>query len=495
MQRRKVLRLQAALSIRQLMKILVLNPQIDAAHEIATTLQTQGHALFFAETPDEAWQILQLHRGSMDLALAHRESMAAGANGPFPGLDLLKKIRTSGEADLVELPFVLTTQSWSDDECVAHQSTPEGAHAYLHWPATSAQIQDLIREIFGDAASAPQPDFTPVQVNEPSLHLEMTTGTPAPREMPVASSAALQELPLVAPGQLPIEEAPAPSFEVASEPDPIQEMPYLYRQRGAPSAASSGGATARDAIFAALESAIPLGDAVVPGGAAQTPDTETLKKYLLLREQDVAALSSQLKAARDQIKSTEDALKAEQARSAELVHVSGENQKKIDEFERDKHASMQALKTELSELQFEMKAKDERVRALESQVKESVSEIEQIKERVRQDIRKIRVREKDLENRLEITRRDSEALLTSPDHIELKRKLDLLEFNMDLLQEQHTAQRELNKKLQDRLARAAQVVRVAGGLLVENAKGARAPGAPAEEAQGAQGEGRDRQAV
>ena len=42
----------------------------------------------------------------------------------------------------------------------------------------------------------------------------------------------------------------------------------------------------------------PMDDAVVPGGAANAPDSDTLKKYLYLREQDVTALSAQLRQAR-----------------------------------------------------------------------------------------------------------------------------------------------------------------------------------------------------
>jgi chromosome segregation ATPase len=90
-----------------------------------------------------------------------------------------------------------------------------------------------------------------------------------------------------------------------------------------------------------------------------------------------------------------------------------------------------------------------------------------LKERVRSDIRKIRVREKELENRLEIVRKDSEALIGSRENkiIELKRKLDLLEFNMDLLQDQYAREKESTFKLRERLAKAAQVVRMAGGML------------------------------
>ena len=89
------------------------------------------------------------------------------------------------------------------------------------------------------------------------------------------------------------------------------------------------------------------------------------------------------------------------------------------------------------------------------------------------DIRKIRVREKELENRLEMTKNDSEALIAARENkiVELKRKLDILEFNMDLLQDQYSREKENSAKLHERLMKAAQVVRVAGGLLDSNKGG------------------------
>jgi hypothetical protein len=64
-------------------------------------------------------------------------------------------------------------------------------------------------------------------------------------------------------------------------------------------------------------------------------------------------------------------------------------------------------------------------------------------------------------------KKDSEALLAARENkmIELKRKLDLLEFNMDLLQDQYTREKDTSALLRERLSKAAQVVRVAGGLL------------------------------
>lgn len=239
----------------------------------------------------------------------------------------------------------------------------------------------------------------------------------------------------------------------------VDEMPYLFNTK------KPGEKEAKP--DRALLYAQPIGDAVVPGGAAQTPDAETLKRYLLLREQDVAVLSAQLRAAQQQVTALESGMRQERAKNADLTHKLADTQRKVDDFEKNEAIKIEGFQSEINELKFQLKAKADKGRLLEIQVREATEEMERLKDRVRSDIRKIRVREKELENRLEIMKKDSEALIGARENkiIDLKRKLDLLEFNMDLLQDQFAKERENSTKLREKVAKAAQVVRVAGGLL------------------------------
>jgi chromosome segregation ATPase len=255
-------------------------------------------------------------------------------------------------------------------------------------------------------------------------------------------------------------QAAEPQITPVSEAEAAHELPYLFQK-------SAGVSAQAAAVPAAVAFTLPLGDAVVPGGAAQAPDSETLKKYLLLREQDVAVLSSQLKATKEQVHALDGKLREEQNKGADLTHANGELIRKLDDYNRDRQQAFEGMQSEMNELRFQLKAKGDKARLLDVRVREAAEETERLKERVRTDIRKIRVREKELENRLEIMKKDSEALIAARENkiIELKRKLDLLEFNMDLLQDQHAREKENATKLKERLAKAAQVVRVAGGLL------------------------------
>ena len=255
-------------------------------------------------------------------------------------------------------------------------------------------------------------------------------------------------------------ESSSESLHVSGEDaQAIEQMPYLFGKSSADKAPS-------------LNFTQPQGDAIIPGGAAVSPDIETMKKYLLLREQDVAALSAQLGTSKEQVHQTEEDLRLERGKVNELSHVVQEQEKRISELERGKSVELDGVQDEIGELKFQVKVKTDKAKLMEGAVREAQTEIERLKDRVRQDIRKIRVREKELENRLEIMKKDSEALIGARENkiMELKRKLDLLEFNMDLLQDQYNREKDNSTKLRERLVKASQVVRVVGGLL--DSKGA-----------------------
>jgi hypothetical protein len=159
--------------------------------------------------------------------------------------------------------------------------------------------------------------------------------------------------------------------------------------------------------------------------------------------------------------------KFEQERATGLELLVDDQNKKIEEFEREKAIALETLTSEIAELRFQSKAKTDKAKLLEIQVNQASQEIERLKDRVRSDIRKIRVRERELENQLEMSKKDTEVVLGAREGkiVELKRKIDLLEFNMDLLQDRFNRERESNNKLREKLGKAAQVVRVAEGLL------------------------------
>ena len=461
------------------MKVLFLNPQIDAAHSIVKGLQARGAAVLVPANADEAWQLLQLHGTSIDLAIVHREG--AGQADAEAGIKFMAKVRA--DASQADLPWILTSGVWADAEFAKHQKGPNGANAYLAYPFREGQLVSLIEGVLGESVGASATGVIPTipnleaasklfkvpEIETGSSSIQLESPDPAlsspsiPTAVPTSAIEIESSIPAVAIELSSVgpvaDEASVGAFEPVDS-QAVEEMPYLFGAQ--PAATQSAPQPMSPLVFQQ-----PVGDSIVPGGAAQSPDTETLKKYLLLREQDVAVLSTQLRSAQDRIASLETSARDGRSKNIESEHVVQEQKEKIAEFEREKALALEGLQTEINELKFQNKTRADKARIMESQIREATDEMERLKDRVRSDIRKIRVREKELENRLEIVKKDSEALIAARENkiVELKRKLDLLEFNMDLLQDQYVREKDNSARLRVRLSKAAQVVRVAGGLL------------------------------
>ena len=78
-----------------------------------------------------------------------------------------------------------------------------------------------------------------------------------------------------------------------------------------------------------------------------------------------------------------------------------------------------------------------RVEDFEVQVHDLNLKKEEWKERIREDLRRIKLKEKELENKYELLKRDTQALLDSKDKhlLELKSKNDAFELEMEALEE------------------------------------------------------------
>ena len=129
------------------MKILFLNPHIDAQHQIAKSLEQRGFAILFPLNADEAWQMVQLHGSSLELAIIHRE----GYRGGDDGVNLLNRLKA--DPAQTDLPVILSSQVWSDSEFARHQETPQGANAYLRWPYDDLNLFRMIDAVFGQSDS------------------------------------------------------------------------------------------------------------------------------------------------------------------------------------------------------------------------------------------------------------------------------------------------------------------------------------------------------
>lgn len=133
------------------------------------------------------------------------------------------------------------------------------------------------------------------------------------------------------------------------------------------------------------------------------------------------------------------------------------------------------LKSELSNVESNVKVNFEaelnKASVIEQKYLELAKTHEEMKARVRRDIRRIGVREKELSNKIELMRNDSETLLKAKDNkiLQLKQHIDNLEFEIENLKEKITAAQEQARESEEKAERVVKALRLSTSLL-ETAK-------------------------
>jgi len=146
----------------------------------------------------------------------------------------------------------------------------------------------------------------------------------------------------------------------------------------------------------------------------------------------------------------------------------------IDEYRSrlgEAEADNRKLKSELSNAESNVKVNFEaqlnKATIIEEKYRNLAKLHEEIKAKVRRDIRKIRTREKELANKLELMKHDSETLLSAKDHkiLQLKQQIDNLEFEIDNMKDKIATLQEEAKESEEKAERVVKALRLSTSLL------------------------------
>jgi predicted nucleic acid-binding Zn-ribbon protein len=344
------------------------------------------------------------------------------------------------------------------------------------------QLETTNKPAGAAAPAAPQAININVNVSAPpaapaaapaggAIEISLSGETQAP---PVAAAPQVAAPAPAIPAAPEIQAPPAPVLNIAPEPpaaapaavseeEAARDLPYLF----------AGGAPAAPAAVVGTRN-IPTPPPPVSSshvefntGGPLSNDVETLKKYLTMREQDVSVLTAQLTYAKEELGKCEDTIKRVSLENEDLYHQINDLKKKVGEQEQELQHAGKSMEGEVEQLRFEVKSKIDRIKFLEDRLNDSAEQYEKLKERVRLDIRKIRVREKELESKLEILKKDSETLIAARENkiLELKRKIDLLEFNYDTLLDKNELEKGNVVKANEKIERILKILRLAVGVI------------------------------
>lgn len=477
------------------MKLLLLEPQGPEHHPTVEALRKSGVGALYARSTKDAEWILKTHGDSLDAIVVH-ESAQEWVEGK----------RADGKHSA--MAYILASQKMTARDFLKHQNGKNAANAYIASPIQVAELQSKLKKIL----KFQEPERTNVRTgvhhspkSSGGLALEEVSGQLSlpvlPKstiqfEAPEQTHARVHEVvdegrtkviqlapvlepePVVtiAPVQVAAPQADQEGTKIIDlhsqviQPQPAEDV--TSASRPSPAAQSDQDFEFDDLKEFKVENIVPdrlLEPLVFSQDVAASPDQETLRKYLNLREQDISVMTGKLKAYQDRTEKLEAALKAERAKNIEFQQLTQMQEERLETYDKEKEIEIAMVLSRADELERELRQKNEKASGLDAKLRQAKSEIDRVKERIRLDIRRIRVREKELENQLEVLKKDSERLIASRDEkvLELKRKLDVMEFNMELLQEQLAGEKHSAEILRQKLKDAAQAMRQAGGFLEE----------------------------
>lgn len=165
---------------------------------------------------------------------------------------------------------------------------------------------------------------------------------------------------------------------------------------------------------------------------------------------------------------------------AEIKHLKVQNKEleqeniglraEIDDAKVEITISKRRQADEVDELKYRLKLSEEKRQVAEERNKHAQKEIDRLEGKVRLDMGQVKQREKELEAKLELVTMDSDAQVKTRDMkiLELKRKIDQLEFNMEnaIIREQKSKEDKI--KLEDRLQRIMKTLRGSIQLLEDD---------------------------
>ena len=145
---------------------------------------------------------------------------------------------------------------------------------------------------------------------------------------------------------------------------------------------------------------------------------------------------------------------------------------RLGEAEAESKKIRSELSNADSNARLNLEAQLNRASIIEEKYNKLAQTHEEMKVKVRNDIRKIRVREKELSNKLEIMRNDSETLLAAKDQkiLQLKQHIDNLEFEIETLKDKVVTLQELAKENEEKAERVIKALRLSTSLLEIDSK-------------------------
>jgi len=203
------------------------------------------------------------------------------------------------------------------------------------------------------------------------------------------------------------------------------------------------------------------------GDKLTTDQTEILRRYLALKESEVRDLRDQHQQYHSFVSKLSSELEKANLRIRDLLTDMETLRSTEDAIRRELRSFKSQHDEEVLKLKSDYEERLKKGGQYESQVEDLIKKRDQWRERVKEELKRIKLKERELENRSELLKRDMQALLDSKDKhaLELKRKNDALELEMESLEEKLLQSSRKIGSVESKKRRLIETMKLAQNLL------------------------------
>jgi chromosome segregation ATPase len=206
----------------------------------------------------------------------------------------------------------------------------------------------------------------------------------------------------------------------------------------------------------------------IPDQGSLTQDqVEVLRKYISLKEAEARDLRDQKRQYQNFVKKLSSQVEELTNRSRELATEVDVLRRRNEVVQVENREIKDKLSGDMKLLQVEMEEKLKRSGKAESQMDSLSREKEEWKAKIREELKRIKLKERELENKYELLKRDAQALLDSKDRhvLEVKKKNDALELEMESLEERLRKANTVLNAIDSKKKRLVETMKLAISLL------------------------------
>jgi chromosome segregation ATPase len=192
-----------------------------------------------------------------------------------------------------------------------------------------------------------------------------------------------------------------------------------------------------------------------------------LQKYAAIKEREAREKEATIQVLKGQLAKMETKLTRSESERRRLTLENDELKTQMSTIEEELSQKKFYLQKVEAQHQEELRGINMRLDNAIFQANKAQNRLEDFRERVRNDFVKIRAQERELFNKLELQKRDAEALLASKDEqlLNQRREIDRLQYELETLQEKMMEETERAEERASRLSRALQSLKLATDML------------------------------